>query len=289
MAEITDSNDEPTWTPVFWVKFTGGKRNLLRPFEKDDRADFWRGPLPKDKNYKDIEERLRSEFGPLLKARVVASLSSEQRDLFEGDFEFKVLELRYGSLLALIGVDQIHAFTAAVASIGPEVLLPLILSCAEETFEEVTGVHRTASEVVPGVVLKSAMNAHQPAAAAVPQDKPTWGGVIVAMQRSFWLVPLLLALLVLWVAMTALEGHNTRLNERQAKVDEALLAIVEKSATRIDSVETLTVKLIEQLSKERESQAAENCACTVCCPAPAPCPKPPGKPPVVKPAPLCKR
>jgi hypothetical protein len=221
---------------------------------------------------------LRSAFPRELERRLETAFATKGVPRPIEPVSLEVLAVRYGSLEFLVGGAGVAAFASMVQSVGPAVALMLIEACVQDSLEATFDVSARDATVQ----LRSGSFGAPPSTAGpgTGAAQGTWGQVLSAAPKVFWLLPTLLALIVLWVELTGVHSHMERIARRETelgKMQEALSATWE---ARIKQLEALNADLVKQLrvppADQKESTA---CGCIPCCVNPPACPPSPPDPP----------
>jgi len=190
--------------PSFAVYWKGGERSQ-RPSAAapasdvvaDRRAvDFWRSVGFRGE-VATAEALLRSAFPRELERRLETAFATKGVPRPIEPVSLEVLAVRYGSLEFLVGGAGVAAFASMVQSVGPAVALMLIEACVQDSLEATFDVSARDATVQ----LRSGSFGAPPSTAGpgTGAAQGTWGQVLSAAPKVFWLLPTLLALIVLSV------------------------------------------------------------------------------------------
>ena len=243
----------------------------------DLASDFW-GALPpparggESLRPEEGEKRLLEDFGGAFSKRVRKALAMADVSTEERSFSFRVEKLSYGSLNLLVGFIGIRTLASIFVDIGPEVMLAILSTCAEEAFEDVIGVRPDGARARPGSALSAASalpNSNKPKELEL-QKKHGWVDVASKAYRIPWLLPLLLALAVIWVAFSGLNEESKRLGEKDSRLAQGQANLLELYSKQTDRLETLLVEVVTARRTPSATPDVPGTNCPCCCPAARP-------------------
>lgn len=202
-------------------------------------------------------------------------------------FAFQPHDLEYGSLTFPVDIVGVAALTRLLFG-DPDLVLAFLDTCVPDAFLECVGAGPAnlplQISVTPGETLEAALAAGGPEASQ-GGGKGTWSDVMAKAQRVFWLLPTVLALLVLYVAAGMLTGERDRIEARYVALDARERQLQTGHEERIAKLEATTLELVKQLRAPTDKLAVEAC-CPVCCLPP----KCPAQAPVTpRPKPSCTK
>lgn len=291
----SESPDALSPRPSFAVKVTTPGRS-----HPQGRSDFWDALLSRPAAgaavaYDDRFERdLREKFGPKLVNEARLFRESRLKDYPRHGpaglpgFSFRVHNIRYGSLFFDVPVIGAGALAKYFFS-DPDLVLAFLNTCVPQAFCSSVGMTQRGGVEIEVFENDALINAIQPrvsidTAAAGPPQKATWADVMRRASQIAWLLPIILALAVLYVAAGMLSAERDRIHAREAALDGRTQQLQKSYDERIAKIEALTLDLVKQL-RLAEDRKSDTC-CPVCCPVPQQCN--PHPPPKKKPSP-CKR
>jgi len=208
-------------------------------------------------------------------------------------FAFRVGEFRYGSLEFTVGIVGLQALYKYFFS-DPALVLAFLEACSPTAFTEALypfgglvpsdlnfAVTPAAGLAATLATMPGPGPAAHPVAAGTAGAAPQgWGAVLHKVQSIWWLLPTVLALVVFYIAISAVDAERGRQQARQAALDARAGQLDAALRDRVKELETLTLELAKQLV---QAQAKEPC-CPACC-VPRACASPPvraaSRPPVV--------
>jgi len=188
-------------------------------------------------------------------------------------FAFRVGELRYSSLEFTVGIVGLHALYKYFFS-DPTLVLAFLELCSPPAFTEALWpiAGQVPSDltfaVAPALGLGAALSTlgaqgqgpGTTTLGATPAT-PGWPAVLQKAQTFWWLLPTVLALIVLYIAISAVHSERDRQQARQAALDARANQLDGALKERVKALEALPLELIKQL---KEVPAKEPC-CPACC------------------------
>lgn len=243
----------------------------------DRASDFWRSirrqaenpPLAAVDGERLLDANFIDNFRKRLDHVLAARLGKEEK---ADSLDLRLLGFRYGSLELLIGSSNLQTLAGLLASWGPGLLTELIQTCGAEAFVEATGASAGEPEVVLSAEMRAWLHARRgmeaiDAAPRTTDAKPAaWSGVLTQALRVPWLVPMLLALAVCWVAYSGWIGQLDKVQQREAAFLQAQGAALGAYKDRIAQLEALSLDLLKKQGDPPRQPVANPAVCT-CVPA----------------------
>ena len=256
----SENNDFLSARPSFNVEV-----RILR--YQNQRVIFWDALLERREgtNIADCERALRQKFGPKLVDQARSYRENKLKDHLRderatpADFSFEVRTIRYGSLffgVDVVGVGELLKYLFN----DPELVIAFLEECVTLAFASSVGSDpkKASVEVFPNNALT---NAIQQRAAGGAIHKGTWAEALRLASQIPMLMPVVLALAVLFVAAGMLSAERDRVHAREAALDGRTQQLQKSYDERIAKIEALTLDLVKQLRLPKEEPKAD-----ICCP-----------------------
>lgn len=250
----------------FWFEFDGPNFLATGPLgivEKSDWIAWAEKRLTNDfpRYLLDEAKRFRSSHSWAANARAV-----------EPAFSFRVGNIRYGSLIFDASVSSVGALVKYLHD-DPELVLAFLDLCVPRAFEDTFNPNsgRPVITTFPGEALQRALTE----AGASPSDKEkeskgpsgktTWSEVFQRASQVAWLLPTILALVVLYVGAGMLSAERDRVHARETALDGIGKQLHSSDEDRISKLEALTLSLVQQARSVKDDPKVMPC-CPACCP-----------------------
>jgi len=245
----------------------------------DPRRAFWAHCLENneftEEQIREIERELARRFSNALINEAASFRYARQpsSDLHPRmAFTFKFENLRYGSLLFDVSILGIGPFMSFFFN-NPDVVSAFLELAVPEAVSEAIPYamrgSRPGCAVYPNTALEAAFKSVEGNDGQSQSDIPMsgWAKVFQLSTRIPFFIPLILSLVVLYVAASFVSGERdrislreTRLDSREARLDDREKDIRSGIEDRTGKLETLTLELVKQLRAEKPSPASDAAA-----------------------------
>lgn len=189
----------------------------------------------------------------------------------EPAFSFRVSNIRYGSLFFEVSVSSVSALVKYLHD-DPELVLAFLDLCVPRAFEDTFQFNlpgRPVIDTAPDAAFERALTEAEarPSDKGGPSGKTTWGDVFQRASQIAWLLPTVLALVVLYVGAGLLSAERDRIHAREAALDGIGQQLRSSDENRITKLEALTLSLVQQVRSVKEDPKVTPC-CHACCSVP---------------------
>ena len=174
-------------------------------------------------------------------------------------FEFRVHNVRYGSLLFSVEILGLGSLVKYLLG-EPELVLALIHAGVAPAFASATGIGdaqqrldfaTTLSPQLRSTLMASTSTGAQPNPIR-PAESAGWATVgRLLVQHAPYLMPIVLAFIVLAIAYSGLSLERDRLLARESALGAREGKLIDAATARASALEAVTLQLIEQSSKEK--------------------------------------
>lgn len=273
MPNSTDTSPQeplrPESNPAFKVRVLP----LGRVDDGDLRQAFWRrvferDELPTEEDIKRAEGRLMRRF-PINLIHEALEFRNRDRQYETGrtpldtPFTFKVDNIAYGSLFFDVSILGITPFLTFFFK-NPDIVMAFLDLAVPKAFANAVGNDRLAYDatfykVYPDAAFEKELDRLRvqsgPQEAGETEEKTGWAGVVQRLAQIPLLLPLVLALAVLYVAVSLENGERDRLKQREEALDIREKDMRAMNDARTAKLEALTLALVSQL-RERPASGA---------------------------------
>ncbi|OXC79339.1 hypothetical protein [Caballeronia sordidicola] len=185
-------------------------------------------------------------------ARTVESKDGVGSGTPEMAFEFTIDNLRYGSLLFDVSILGIGSFLKFFSD-KPELVMSFLEAGVPTAFDDSIGMPSSGQKdvaIYPSPDFEKALitpSDGDPVEPQSPTKKVTWNDVVQKSSQIAWLLPTVLALVVLYVAMGMTSNEEQHLHARETALDAEAKELRAANNARVEKLDALTLDLIKQL------------------------------------------